>query len=71
MKPRITTLAAVRIAIIIILAFFYHISNSKPFLTPIVLLVLAIKGIGIGNALELRNHLLKIVNGYLGTSQFF
>lgn len=41
-KPVLTPLAAVGIAIIMILACGYHISNGEPFVAPVVLLALAV-----------------------------
>ncbi len=41
-KPILTPLAAVGIAIIMVLATSYHISHSEPFITTIVLLALAL-----------------------------
>ncbi len=41
-KPVLTPLAAVGIAIIMLLACAYHISNSEPFVPALVLLVLAV-----------------------------
>ncbi|HMR84198.1 MAG TPA: DoxX family protein [Niabella sp.] len=41
-KPALTPLAAVGIAIIMVLACIYHISNSEPFMPATVLLALAV-----------------------------